>query len=145
MRNSPGLLPKLNLTEEERRVYNLLFKQADTKNDGIVTGDVAIPLFARTKIPEHTLGEVSGIVRETRATRADNYQIWAMADTENRGFLLGEDFAKSMRLVGHWQSQPGRILSTELALQRTFALYHAGNVRLLTLCASSFSSRLPEV
>jgi hypothetical protein len=70
MRNPPGLLPKLNLTEEERRVYNLLFKQADTKNDGIVTGDVAIPLFARTKIPEHTLGEVSGAVPETKRHRS---------------------------------------------------------------------------
>jgi hypothetical protein len=42
-----------------------------------------------------------------------------MADVENRGFLLGEDFAKAMRLLGHWQAQPGRILSPELAMQRT--------------------------
>jgi hypothetical protein len=55
---SKGALPKLNLTDEERRIFNLLFKQADTKNDGIVTGEVAVTLFPRTKIPENTLGEV---------------------------------------------------------------------------------------
>jgi hypothetical protein len=43
-----------------------------------------------------------------------------MADTENRGFLLQEDFAKAMRLIGHYQSRPGVPLSVELALRRMF-------------------------
>lgn len=41
-----------------------------------------------------------------------------MADVENRGFLLQEDFAKAMRLIGHYQAQPGISLRPELALQR---------------------------
>lgn len=43
-----------------------------------------------------------------------------MADVENRGFLLQEDFAKAMRLIGHYQARPGRALTNELALQRGF-------------------------
>jgi hypothetical protein len=45
-----------------------------------------------------------------------------MADTENRGFLLKDEFSKAMRLIGHYQSRPGRPLSLDLALQRTYAL-----------------------
>jgi hypothetical protein len=65
-----GALPKLNLTDEERRIFNLLFKQADTKNDGIVTGEVAVTLFPRTKIPENTLGEVWHRTRCTRSRQS---------------------------------------------------------------------------
>jgi hypothetical protein len=42
-----------------------------------------------------------------------------MADTENRGFLLQEDFAKALRLIGHYQATPGRTLDSDLALTRT--------------------------
>ena len=39
-----------------------------------------------------------------------------MADTENRGFLLQDDFAKALRLIGHYQAQPGRSLDAKMAL-----------------------------
>lgn len=42
-----------------------------------------------------------------------------MADTENRGFLLQEDFAKAMRLIGQYQANQGIALRPELALSRT--------------------------
>ncbi|KAF2397204.1 hypothetical protein EJ06DRAFT_166024 [Trichodelitschia bisporula] len=90
----------INLTPEEKRLYGQLFKQADTKGDNIVTGEIAVKLFNRTRLSEHTLGE-----------------IWAMADTENRGFLLQDDFAKALRLVAHYQALPGRTLTQELALE----------------------------
>lgn len=61
---------------------------------------MAVSLFPKAKLSENTLGE-----------------IWAMADTENRGFLLQEDFAKAMRLIGHFQARPGTQLSPELALR----------------------------
>jgi epidermal growth factor receptor substrate 15 len=92
--------PNLNLTPEEKQLFARLYKQADTKGDGIVTGEVAVSLFPKAKLSENTLGE-----------------IWAMADTENRGFLLQEDFAKAMRLIGHFQSNSGQPLSTDLALR----------------------------
>lgn len=45
-------------------------------------------------------------------------QIWGLADTENRGFLQQEDFAKALRLIGIYQAQPGRPLDPELAMSR---------------------------
>jgi epidermal growth factor receptor substrate 15 len=50
--------PKLNLTAEEKRIFGALFKQADTKDGGVVTGEVAIALFPRAKLPEEILGQV---------------------------------------------------------------------------------------
>ncbi|TID20223.1 hypothetical protein E6O75_ATG07683 [Venturia nashicola] len=97
---APGKSAIPNLTREEERLFDILFKQADTKGDGIVTGEVAITLFFKTKLSENILGE-----------------IWAMADTENRGFLLKDEFSKAMRLIGHFQSRPGRPISLDLALQ----------------------------
>lgn len=61
-----GNLP--NLTAEEKRLFAILFKQADTKGDGIVTGEVAITLFFKTKLSENTLGEV-------RSLRV-NFKLW---------------------------------------------------------------------
>lgn len=92
--------PNLNLTPEEKPLFARLFKLADTKGDGIVAGEVAISLFPKAKLSENTLGE-----------------IWAMADAENRGFLLQEDFVKAMRLIGHFQSNPAQPLSTDMTLQ----------------------------
>jgi epidermal growth factor receptor substrate 15 len=97
---STGDHPNLNLTSEEKQLFGRLFKQADTKGDGIVTGEVAVSLFPKAKLSENTLGE-----------------IWAMADIENRGFLLQEDFAKAMRLIGHFQSNPRQPLSNDIALR----------------------------
>jgi hypothetical protein len=56
--------PKLKLTDEEKRIFTILFKQADTKNDGIVTGEVAITLFPRAKLSENILGEVRACMLE---------------------------------------------------------------------------------
>ncbi|KIV98998.1 uncharacterized protein PV09_09278 [Verruconis gallopava] len=92
--------PSLNLTPEEKQLFGRLFKQADTKGDGIVTGEVAVSLFPKAKLSETTLGE-----------------IWAMADTENRGFLLQEDFAKAMRLIGHFQARPTQQLTSDLTMR----------------------------
>lgn len=51
--------PSLNLTPEERRAYGQLFRQADTGNAGIVTGEVAVNFFDKTKLDSRVLGEVS--------------------------------------------------------------------------------------
>jgi epidermal growth factor receptor substrate 15 len=127
MRDHLGDHPNLNLTPEEKQLFGRLYKQADTKGDGIVTGEVAVSLFPKAKLSENTLGEVCGPAMHSIGAHKADYgkQIWAMADTENRGFLLQEDFAKAMRLIGHFQSRPGQPLSVELALRRTFRHWHA--------------------
>ena len=52
-------MPNLNLTPEEKRIYGLLFRQADTDNVGVVTGDVAVKFFEKTRLDSSVLGEVS--------------------------------------------------------------------------------------
>ena len=61
--------PNLNLTPEEKRAYGQLFRQADTDNVGVVTGEIAVKFFEKTKLDSRILGE-----------------IWQIADKENRGF-----------------------------------------------------------
>ncbi|KAF2146149.1 uncharacterized protein K452DRAFT_294753 [Aplosporella prunicola CBS 121167] len=91
--NSP-----LNLTPEEKRIFGELFRQADTEQMGVVTGEVAVKFFERTKLPPAVLGE-----------------IWQIADTENRGLLTSSGFCQVLRLIGHFQA--GRQPSPELAFR----------------------------
>lgn len=50
--------PNLNLNAEEKRVYGQLFRQADTDNVGVVTGEVAVKFFEKTRLDSRVLGEV---------------------------------------------------------------------------------------
>ncbi|KAK4102492.1 hypothetical protein N658DRAFT_506128 [Parathielavia hyrcaniae] len=93
----PGAI-NLNLTPEEKRVYGQLFRYADTDNVGVVTGEVAVKFFEKTRLDSRVLGE-----------------IWQIADKENRGFLTPAGFGIVLRLIGH--AQAGREPSTEIALQ----------------------------
>ena len=56
--NALAGLPQLNLTADEKRVFGQLFQQADTDNLGVVTGEVAVKFFERTKLAPSILGEV---------------------------------------------------------------------------------------
>ncbi len=56
---SPAGSPNLNLTPDEKRVYGQLFRQADTDNVGVVTGEVAVKFFEKTRLDSRILGEVS--------------------------------------------------------------------------------------
>lgn len=51
--------PNLNLSPEEKRVYGQLFRQADTENVGVVTGETAVKFFDKTRLDSRVLGEVS--------------------------------------------------------------------------------------
>lgn len=53
--------PNLNLTPDEKRYYGQLFRQADTDGVGVVTGDVAVKFFDKTRLESRILGEVSSI------------------------------------------------------------------------------------
>ncbi|KAH8820494.1 hypothetical protein F5884DRAFT_51782 [Xylogone sp. PMI_703] len=90
--------PNLNLTPEEKRVFGQLFRQADTDNLGVVTGEVAVKFFEKTRLEPRVLGE-----------------IWQIADTENRGLLTPAGFGVVLRLIGHYQA--GRDPTPELAFR----------------------------
>ncbi|RMZ84005.1 hypothetical protein DV737_g1284, partial [Chaetothyriales sp. CBS 132003] len=90
--------PDLHLTAEEKQVYGKLLKEADPDGFGVVSGDIAVKFFERTRLAADVLG-----------------QIWQIADTQNRGFLTPAGFGVVLRLIGHAQS--GRAPSAQLATQ----------------------------
>lgn len=95
--------PILNLNPDEKRAFQYLFQQADTEKLGVITGEVAVKFFERTKLAPAVLGE-----------------IWQIADTENRGLLTSSGFCQVLRLIGHYQA--GREPSPELAFKRNASL-----------------------
>ena len=50
--------PNLNLTAEEKRVYGQLVRAADPDGFEVVSGDVAVKFFEKTKLPPDVLGQV---------------------------------------------------------------------------------------
>ena len=58
----------LNLTPEERKAYGQLFQQADGDGLGVVTGDVAVKFFEKTKLDSSVLGEVSRRITRSEAS-----------------------------------------------------------------------------
>lgn len=54
--------PNLNLTPEEKRIYGQLFRQADTDGVGVVTGEIAVKFFEKTRLDSRILGEVGGYI-----------------------------------------------------------------------------------
>ena len=51
-------LPILRLTPDEKRVYDHLFRQVDESNAGVVTADVAVKFFEKTRLDQRILFEV---------------------------------------------------------------------------------------
>ncbi|KAK6004192.1 hypothetical protein QM012_009042 [Aureobasidium pullulans] len=88
----------LNLSADEKRYYGQLFQQADTERLGVVTGEIAVRFFEKTKVAPNVLGE-----------------IWQIADHENRGLLTKPGFSVALRLIGHYQA--GREPTAELAFR----------------------------
>ncbi|KAH9857815.1 EF-hand [Lenzites betulinus] len=72
----------LNITSEERARYDRFFDQLDTQRKGYLLSDIAVPFFARAKLPI-----------EVMAT------IWDLADSEHDGRLTKDDFAVAMHLI----------------------------------------------
>lgn len=50
--------PNLHLSPEERRLFGQLFSAADTDKIGVVTGEVAVKFFEKTRLLPDILGEV---------------------------------------------------------------------------------------
>ena len=50
--------PNLQLSPEERRYFGQLFTTADADKIGVVTGEIAVKFFEKTRLPQTSLGEV---------------------------------------------------------------------------------------
>jgi epidermal growth factor receptor substrate 15 len=53
--------PNLNLSPEEKKLYDQLFKEADPDGFGAVSGDVAVKFFEKTKLAPDVLGQVRNL------------------------------------------------------------------------------------
>ncbi|KAK4142000.1 uncharacterized protein C8A04DRAFT_38654 [Dichotomopilus funicola] len=140
--------PNLNLTPEEKRVYGQLFRQADTDGVGVVTGEVAVKFFEKTRLDSRVLGEVSQYTGlfERQALQNGNMlpgeaakqifeksglpndvlgRIWMLADTEQRGALVQTEFVIAMHLLTSVKTGALRALPNILPA----ALYEAATRR----------------
>lgn len=54
----PDPSQNLNLSPEEKRVFGQLFRQADYDNVSVVTGEVAVSFFEKTRLDTRVLGQV---------------------------------------------------------------------------------------
>lgn len=78
-----------------------IFALSDPQKLGIVTGDAAVKVFARSNLPATILGE-----------------IWAIADKDNNGFLTKKGVTVALRLLG-W-AQKGESVTEALVNKREF-------------------------
>eukprot|EP01089_Gocevia_fonbrunei_P000522 TRINITY_DN1053_c0_g1_i2.p1 TRINITY_DN1053_c0_g1~~TRINITY_DN1053_c0_g1_i2.p1 ORF type:complete len:446 (-),score=93.20 TRINITY_DN1053_c0_g1_i2:26-1363(-) len=73
---------ELTLIPSERAKYEEIFTQADTDNDGYVTGPQARDLLGRSGLPQNDLAK-----------------IWILADADSDGKLTNEEFVVAMFLI----------------------------------------------
>lgn len=89
-------------TPAELNLVTAIFAQADPKKLGVLTGEVAVKVFAGAHLPPATLGE-----------------IWNLADYDNNGWLGKKGVAMAVRLIG-W-AQAGEKVSAMLLQKRMFS------------------------
>lgn len=82
-------------TPPEQQLVTALFNIGDPQKFGIINGDSAVKLLSGAKVPPEVLGE-----------------IWAIADSDNNGFLTKKGAAVLIRLLG-W-AQKGEAVSPDL-------------------------------
>lgn len=82
-------------TLPEQQVVAAIFNSGDPNKLGIINGESAVKILTGAKLPPTTLGE-----------------IWAIADSDNNGFLTRKGVAAAVRLIG-W-AQKGEPVNEDL-------------------------------
>lgn len=82
-------------TVPEQNVVAAIFNKGDSDKLGIINGENAVKILTGAKLPPTVLGE-----------------IWAIADSDNNGFLTRKGVAVAVRLIG-W-AQKGESVSEDL-------------------------------
>ncbi|KAJ1980104.1 hypothetical protein H4R35_001245 [Dimargaris xerosporica] len=75
-------MPMWTISPEEKAQSDRFFATLDTKKEGHVTGEDAVPFFLKSKLPETDLARV-----------------WDLADHHKRGRLNQEEFAVALHLI----------------------------------------------
>lgn len=81
-------------TTAELALVSLIFDQGDPQKHGILTGDVAVKVFAGAKLEPNILGD-----------------IWSIADEHNNGWLPKKGVAIAVRLIG-WAQKGEKVTKT---------------------------------
>lgn len=98
----------VRLTPDEKRLYGQLFRIADADHAGIITGNVAVEFFKKSKLTPSVLAEAYLLPYPSLTM-----QVWTIADTENRGFLTQKTWSIALRLIAH--AQQGEQPTAEIA------------------------------
>ncbi|CCK71027.1 Ede1p KNAG_0F03650 [Huiozyma naganishii CBS 8797] len=85
------------LTTEESSFYSSKFKQLDSENLGIVSGESLKPLFAQSGLGAQVLS-----------------QIWTLVDGNSKGFLNSQEFNAALRCIGNLQAYPSLPVTKQL-------------------------------
>jgi epidermal growth factor receptor substrate 15 len=93
-------------TTAELALVSIIFNQADPQKRGILTGDVAVKVFAGAKLEPKVLGD-----------------IWSIADEDNNGWLPRKGVAIAIRLMG-W-AQKGEKITKALVNKREYSSSNA--------------------
>ncbi|KAJ2772794.1 hypothetical protein IWQ56_001231 [Coemansia nantahalensis] len=101
-------------TEREQSAYAHLFSLVDTRGEGVVRGQAAVPFFQKSGLPDATLGE-----------------IWQLADSDSKGHLTAPEFGVAMKLISLAQAQrPVALgeLGSEAGLPELKGIVHRADV-----------------
>lgn len=80
--NKDKRLSLWEMTKDQRKRYDDLFRVWDTSKKGYISGDEAVNIFSRSKLKE-----------------SDLHHIWDLADRGNKGRLDPDEFAVAMHLI----------------------------------------------
>lgn len=98
-------------TTAELALVSLIFDQGDPQKHGILTGDVAVKVFAGAKLEPNILGD-----------------IWSIADEHNNGWLPKKGVAIAVRLIG-WAQKGEKVTKTLINKRQCspllFPAYHS--------------------
>ncbi|KAG9016212.1 hypothetical protein FRB93_011686 [Tulasnella sp. JGI-2019a] len=112
-------------TVPEQNVVTAIFNKGDPDKLGIINGENAVKILTGAKLPPTLLGE-----------------IWAIADSDNNGFLTRKGVAVAVRLIG-W-AQKGESVSEDL-LDKVGPLAQIDGISLPKLPSSSPTPSSPSM
>jgi epidermal growth factor receptor substrate 15 len=107
----------IELTPTEKDYFRELFLLADADKDGVVGMTDAPAFFRKAAIDPSFLSKVTYINMPNDSLVL---QIWALSDSDNKGFLKEEEFYLALRLIV--QIQSGHECNREQALKSSGTL-----------------------
>ncbi|AGO10602.1 AaceriABR149Wp [[Ashbya] aceris (nom. inval.)] len=88
---------RVPLLADEQASFGAQFRELDSDELGIVTGEILKEFFSKSGLSSQQLSRV-----------------WALVDTEKQGFLNLTQFSAALRAIGHLQATPHAAITPEL-------------------------------